>query len=224
MRKPTLSWRYMHPTWMDVLVILLGIIGRHLTSQRPTAYSCIIMDCGSVNSRRHIDVISIANALEAKQKGLAAAMPGLYASTGSDFTTAFYMKGKITPREVLENDTEGTLFQFFSRIVSEDQPDQSKVEEFTCSLYDIKGYVKDVNKGRHVKMCQMTVKMDKVLVYLGYMGFFGPALPDYLFHEGKREEDSIEDHQSDVATVFENDEDSNSENAWNDDSESETEI
>ena len=42
---------------------------------------------------------------------------------------------------------------------------------------------------------------------------FGPALSDYLFHEGEREEDSIEDHQSDVATVFENDEDSNSENA-----------
>ena len=50
--------------------------------------------------------------------------------------------------------------------------------------------------------------------------FFGPALPDYLFHEGEREGDSIEDHQSnqsDVATVFENDDDSNSENAWSDD-------
>ena len=54
--------------------------------------------------------------------------------------------------------------------------------------------------------------------------FFGPALPDYIVHEGEREKDSIEDHQSDVATVFENAEDSNSENAWNDDSESETEI
>ena len=47
--------------------------------------------------------------------------------------------------------------------------------------------------------------------------FFGPVLPDYLFHKGEQEEDSIEDHQSDVATVFENDEDSNSEKAWNDD-------
>ena len=156
----------------DVLVILLGMIGRYLTSQRPTAYNFIIMDCGSVNGRRHIDVISITNALEAKQKGLAAAMPDLRAFTGSNFTTAFYMKSKIKPREVLENDTEGTFIQFFSRIVSEDQPDQSKVEEFTCSLYGIKGYVKDVNKSRHVQLCQMTVKMDKVLVYLGYMGLF----------------------------------------------------
>ena len=53
-------------------------------------------------------------------------LPGLHAFTGSDFTTAFYMKGKIKPQEVLENDTEGTLIQFFSRIVSEDQPNQSK--------------------------------------------------------------------------------------------------
>ena len=82
----------------DILVILLGMIGRHLTSQRPTAYSCIIMDCGSVNSRRHIDVSSIANALEAKQKGLAAAMLGPHACTSSNFTTAFYRKGKIKPR------------------------------------------------------------------------------------------------------------------------------
>ena len=155
----------------DVLVILLGMIGRHLTSQRHTAYSCIIMDCGSVNSRRHIDVISITNALEAKQKGLSAAMPCLHSFIGSDFTTAFYMKGKIKPREVLENDTEGTLIQFFSRIVSGDQSDQSKVEEFTCSFYGLKGYVKDINEARHVKLCQMT-EMDKVLVYLGYMGLF----------------------------------------------------
>ena len=71
-----------------------------------------------MNSRRHIDVISIANALEAKQMGLAAPMTGLHAFTGSDFTTAFYMKGKFKPREVLENDTEGTLIQFFSRRMS----------------------------------------------------------------------------------------------------------
>ena len=79
----------------DTDVILLGIIGRHLISQRPTAYSRIIMDCGSGNSRRHIDVSSIANALEAKQKGQASAMPGLHAFTGSDFTTVFYRKGII---------------------------------------------------------------------------------------------------------------------------------
>ena len=99
-------------------------------------------------------------------------MPGPYAFTDSDFTTAFYRKGKIKPLEVIEKDTEGTLIQLFSRIVSEDQPDQSKAEEFTCSLYGMKGYVKDANEARPVKLCHMTVKMDKVLVYPGYMGLF----------------------------------------------------
>ena len=100
----------------DVIVILIGMIGSHLLSQRPTAYSSIIMDCGSGNSRRHTDVSIIANVLDAKDKGLAAAMPGLHAFTGSDFNTALYRNGKIKPLEVLEKDTEGTVIQFFSRL------------------------------------------------------------------------------------------------------------
>ena len=63
-----------------------------------------------MNSCRHIDVISIANALEAKQKGLAAAMPGLPAFTGSDFTTAFYMKGKIKPQKEHLSSSSSELF------------------------------------------------------------------------------------------------------------------
>ena len=105
-----------------------------MPSQRPTAYSCIIMDCGSGNNHQHIDVSSIANVLDAKQMGLDAAIPGPHGFTGPDFTTAFYRKGKIKPREVLEQNTEGTLIQLFSRIDSEDQSDQTKAEEFTCSL------------------------------------------------------------------------------------------
>ena len=32
--------------------------------------------------------------------------------------------------------------------------------------------MKNVNEAKHVKLCHMTVKMDKVLVYLDYMGLF----------------------------------------------------
>ena len=112
------------------------------------------MDCGSGSSRRHIDVSNSANSLEATQKGLAAAMPGPHAFTGSDFTTAFYRKGKIKPREVLEKE----LIQFFRRLVFENQLDQSKAEEFICSLYGMNCNMKDVNEARHVKLCQMTGK------------------------------------------------------------------
>ena len=79
----------------DVLVILIGMMGRHLTSSRHSSYHRIIMDCGVGNSCRHIDVSAIVLALETKQKGLAAAMLGLHAFTGSDFTTAFFRKDKI---------------------------------------------------------------------------------------------------------------------------------
>ena len=130
------------------------------------------MDCGSGNDRRNIDVSSIANAPKAKQKGLAAAMPGLHAFTSSDFTTVVYRKCTIKPLKVLEKDTEEILIQFFSIIVSEDQPDQSKAEEFSSSLYGMKSYVKDVNEARHVNLCQMTGKIDNVFVSLGYMGLF----------------------------------------------------
>ena len=151
----------------DVIVILLGMLGRHLESHRETSYSRIIMECGSGNNRRHIDVSSIAKALESTQKGLAASMPGLHAFTGCDFTTAFYRKGKVKPLEVLQKDTTGTLIQFFSKLSSEDEPDQSKAEEFICSLYGMKGDVKDVNEARYIKLHQMTGKMNQVTVILG---------------------------------------------------------
>jgi hypothetical protein len=79
----------------DVLVILLGMIGKHLNENRDTSYGRIIMDCGKGNKRHDIDMTHIPSAVEAKQAGLAAAMPGLHAFTGSDCTTAFYKKGKL---------------------------------------------------------------------------------------------------------------------------------
>lgn len=54
--------------------------------------------------------------------------------------------------------------------------------------------------------------------------FSGPSIPDDLFEEGS--DDSVEDQsgQPDEAIAFDNADDSNSELAWSDDSESETEI
>jgi len=146
----------------DVLIILLGMLGRDLLSERARGYSRILMDCGSGNTRRHIDVTQIARALESKQKGLAAAIPGLHAFTGSDFTTAFYRKGKVKALEVLEKDTEGSLIKFFANLSRKDEPDLKAAEEFVCSLYSAKGAVKDVNEARYAKLCQMAGTVDKV--------------------------------------------------------------
>lgn len=146
----------------DVLIILLGMIGKHLNENKDTSYDRIIMDCGNGNKRRHIDVTSIAFALEAKQTGLAAAMPGLHAFTGSDCTTAFYKKGKIKSLAILEKDRERKYIDFFRGLTSERQPDQRRAEDFICALYSMKDDIRDVNEARLEKICQMTGKIDKV--------------------------------------------------------------
>ena len=55
----------------DVIIILLGMLGRHQRSHRETSCSLNIMECGSGNNHRHINVTSIATALESTQKELA---------------------------------------------------------------------------------------------------------------------------------------------------------
>jgi len=146
----------------DVLVILLGMIGRCMKSGTPSTR--VFMDCGSGNSRPYIDVSRIATVLEEKQDGLATAIPALHAFTGCDFTAAFYRKGKVKPLEILENDTEGTFIELFSGMSSTDEPNHMKAEEFVCSLYGKKD-VNDVNTARYSKLLLMTGKINQVIIH-----------------------------------------------------------
>ena len=63
----------------DVFIILLGLYGRSEGIN-------IIMDYGSGNHRRYIDVTKLADILEKKQTGITEALIGLHALTGYDFT------------------------------------------------------------------------------------------------------------------------------------------
>ncbi|KAK4309970.1 hypothetical protein Pmani_018437 [Petrolisthes manimaculis] len=72
----------------DVLVILIGFLGKKNLKERTR--STIIMDCGSGNSRRYINVTNIVNVLEERQPGLSRALLGYHAFTGCDFTSSFY--------------------------------------------------------------------------------------------------------------------------------------
>ena len=137
------------------------MIGKHLNENKATSYDRVIMDCANGNKRRHIDVTSIAFALEAKQTELAAAMPGLHAFTGSDCTTAFYKKGKIKSLAILEKGRGRKHIDFFPGLTSERQPDQSRAD-FICTLYSMKDNIRDVNEARLEKNFQMTGKTDKV--------------------------------------------------------------
>ncbi len=72
----------------DVLVILLA--------QDENAVGHIWMEVGNStnNTRRYIDVSSLATHLGVD---VCNALPGLHAFTGSDYTAAFYRKGKVRP-------------------------------------------------------------------------------------------------------------------------------
>lgn len=100
-----------------------------------------------------------------KQKGLASAMPGFHAFTGCDFTASFYRKGKAKPFEILEKDKNGTFIEFFVKLTSREEPDQTVSEGFLCSVYGMKGMT-DINEARHIKLCQMTGKVDEVKLWV----------------------------------------------------------
>ena len=72
----------------DVLVILIGALGQLRPELR--SRKNIIMDCGSGNTRRYINVTNISDVLEQRRQGLANAIPGCHAFTGCDFTSAFF--------------------------------------------------------------------------------------------------------------------------------------
>ena len=121
----------------------------------------IIMDCCNGNSRRHMDVSNIVSALEAKQVGLAAALPAMHALTGCDYTSAFYKKGKVKLLDILENDAKGAFVQFFFNMINVEESalDVKKAEEFMRRLYGFLGEIKSVDEARCVKLCQMTGKI-----------------------------------------------------------------
>ena len=78
-----------------------------------------------MNSRRHIDVISIANALEAKHKGLAAAMPGFHAFTGIKLNNVVNYIDFETPLGVLAGLVQRTICLVFPFLY---------IVRYTCSL------------------------------------------------------------------------------------------
>lgn len=69
----------------DVVVVLTSLAAR-----KPDL--SIIMDYGTSNNRRFIDISTISAELEKKQSGLSDALTGLHSLTGCDFTSSFIEK------------------------------------------------------------------------------------------------------------------------------------
>ena len=112
----------------DVLIILLGLSGRSEGMN-------IILDYGSGNHRRYIDVSNLAMVLEEKQPGVTAALIGLHALTGCDFTSCFFRKRRVRPFQRLEADPDHVkALQSFTT----EEVDIQGVTSFVCLLYGFK--------------------------------------------------------------------------------------
>jgi hypothetical protein len=83
----------------DVAIILLN------HCERFNAHIWMDIGTSANNNRRYVDVSSISRTLGTQ---LCRALPGFHAFTGSDYTSAFYKKGKKRPFKILE---ESQAFQ-----------------------------------------------------------------------------------------------------------------
>lgn len=123
----------------DVLVLLLQLascVEKHT----------LVMDFGSGDTRRYIDVLEISRAYSFIHPKFPTALLGLHALTGCDYTSSFYRKGKAKPLQRLENGPSRHIMALAS--LSSDHPDIDGVVAFVCkSLYGCSG--NDINVARH---------------------------------------------------------------------------
>ena len=106
----------------DVLVILLPIAARHPHR--------ILLDYGSGNNLRFINVSEIAHVLEDKEAGTTKAVVGFHALKVCDYTSAFYQNGKQKPFEIMTNGHVEALQSLW-----DDQMDVVGLEKFVCHMY-----------------------------------------------------------------------------------------
>ena len=108
----------------DVAVVLTALAPR-----KPDM--SIIMDYGSGNTRRFIDISSIARELEKQQPGLCDALPGFHSLTGCNFTSSFYKKGKKKPFEILPTDQDNQYLGGIQSLNSSDV-DYESITAYVC--------------------------------------------------------------------------------------------
>ena len=140
----------------DVLMILLHMIAKHQQDQEHIAgYEDIIMDYSVGNTRRYIHVNQICRKIESKCPGSAQAVIALHAMTGSDYTAAFYRKGKVSALNQLLEDDSGKFASYFRSLSCFKITDIAVAEEFVCKLYGSSS-INEVNLARAHKVRKAT--------------------------------------------------------------------
>lgn len=131
----------------DVAVVLTALAPR-----KPDM--SIIMDYGSGNTRRFIDISSIARELEKQQPGICDALPGFHSLTGCDFTSSFYKKGKKKPFEILTTDQDNQYLGGIQSLNSSDV-DYESIKAYVCRIYGAKRR-RDIDEARYDSFMKMT--------------------------------------------------------------------
>ena len=121
----------------------------------------IFMDCGVGNTRRYVHVNQIYKKLEEACPGSAQAVVAIHALTGSDYTSAFYHKGKLSALNLLLGDESGRFVSYFRSLSCTKIDNIEVAEEFVCRLYG--SSISDINKTRANKVRKIT-GFDKVTV------------------------------------------------------------
>ena len=130
----------------DVLIILVGLAMKMIST------SIIMMDYGSSNNRRIINISEISSYLEEKQIGMSEALIGFHALTGCNFNSAFYKKGKASPFNLLEKDANHV--HALTSLCSE-EVDIQAVTKYVCRVYGFKG-ISDINEARYQSFMKLT--------------------------------------------------------------------
>ena len=136
----------------DILVLLIGMIGRHSSLEATVPYNRVILDCGHDNNRRMVDVTELATNLEASNAGLPAAVPSFHALTGTDYTSAFFGKGKLKPWNLVLNNPD--YIQWLISLGKGFDINESQGEAFVLQLYSL-ALSKDLNEARYAKLRQL---------------------------------------------------------------------
>ena len=137
----------------DIPIIFISMVGRHLSEEIAVKYERIIVVHGIGDSGRLVDVSAISTKLESHQKGSSEALPGLHAFTGSDYTAAFFGKGKKKALELMLDSPQYTLV--FKNLGQGGEADTKTIEQFLCLLYDRKD-MSNINSIRSRKLLAMT--------------------------------------------------------------------
>ena len=143
----------------DILIILLGMVSKH-EEEAPVQYTKVVYDCGQGNSQRFIDITAMHQKLEEVHNGLAKAMIGLHALTGTDYTSAFYKKGKKLPLNLLLRSESSNWIKCLEAMSRGGEVDYKGIESFICLLYGSPSpdYA-DVNELRRDKLYKLAGKL-----------------------------------------------------------------